>query len=695
MASLIQDNAGQNPITPTNDPQYGRDFKGFDAFSNGAGGDLFKGLTTLADNTIKAGDFLLSEKAKEAAKAGTKQLEDEFGVTSATNIAAQGVSPTSVLGDGTASILNPNGEVQSRGEGKGAPPGVAKLGNVISGYKESYDAGMMSESYFRGRMLALEKQAIDQYPGYEKEVRQVFSAWDSSAAGQERKQLLSDTDALARQGANKQRQADEDVKKMLDDFPGQTGAQNWVAYRKGDLHKDEITRQWLMVKGTKNEINDTVLRYTGEKALDDGQKLQAGRDIERLTGSYVTNAWNSQIMAGGVTPARINELLQSGEIKKLPPDQVQQMAVSLKAQRDQMFADLQQRYMRIGPNGRSLYDTLGGEEVTRRINAGLHSHDLISRALTGQDTNASGLYANALDAKSKADALTLYGKMDDTMKTAAFVAKTFGDNTMRDIYSRDSNLFSSVVQSTAGLFLKNAAERPGPQTQIQNHIEKIQQETSLSDAEKTKHSTAAVKAFVGVMLQPDANPDALRNVSKSLFNSNNVDFITRTYKEQDQIKAFQTIVNPKMTAAMTRLGEDDPQTLRAYRGFVDRNFQGLFTQTVQNIQQRLEDGDIRIAFNENTKKFEPEVTSEYAARFQKGAYKRGLADDFAAGKIDMLPKSVKEDVARLNSAIDTWWPVMASTGAKPEKYLQVVIAKMGLNQERAPVSLEKKIPFDQ
>lgn len=553
----------------TNDPTYTGSSQGTSqSHVNQQYASLFSGGAQVLETGLKAADTTLQLGVKERVREGVERIQnEEFGVREATEMAAGKKPPTGALGD-TANPLAILGEPPAvnavrMGAGKGAPAGVAKLGNTIESLDQAYRAGMLSNSYYTARLNSLVKEVRAQYGGaYDDQIdAEIHARTGIVPANALRAALLADMDSKYRSVAS---QSNKDVSYLEHNqkYLGELAPFAVAMYQQnpavmGKFREIIGFRQSKDYERESAKAERTDSREAAEYKNAPLMTQEFGQIVTQTVNNWTLNPKVKAFMdkaASGIplTTEEHNALLEGVRQMELQID-TKINAASLR--------DGDQSYVATVPTGKV-------EEAKKAAKGYL---DAIKISVGAKDYSTMGRIVAAnqnLENAATHRMLTQFPILKD-LGAISKINPNLLPWILAQVANKEGGMGGQIVDkaATAGatFLLQDTAINPNPPP-MKNEIPKInsqlptQRERSAASFSNTKN----VLQMATDQKVWEADPQAAKNAFVKLFGSENKGFLPKVFAQDSWPMVFNQLTNPAMTARAIEIGKANPVLFQHY-----------------------------------------------------------------------------------------------------------------------------------
>ncbi len=672
----------QDP-NPTNDPNWLNQSQGTSrAEPDLSAASAVKGLTNMGEIAVAG----LDASFRSTIRNKLYEIKDrvtggEFGVTEASGTAGAGASPTQVAGDSTYSLLSGQEPVitGTGGQGRGAPPGVTRLGNTIKRLTQAYNSGQMSESYYWGKINSEVSKVTQQFPGYRDVIDEMTkSVFGADPANTLRKQLLSDLDASARMSQSK---SDKDVNYLRQH--GQYLPPDAIEkYRSGEVPigvyephilKQQATEQNIDLAKKSLELKDKA----GTLSVKDSE-----RSFQETLDTVVNNEANSMMStsSGDTTLAKLQKKVD--EMAANPGSYSKKDQENLTIALGQYEAGLRSKLVSIsmqpGGDGKSFAQRINDPaKVRAQIDFAMERVTNMKTALVDQSFGLWGVDARRIKAEEDAStrAMLTHPEWGDYNKNRKTIRTMHGQDAINEVLQQPGVLAVDKRVLSDAIFLNTAAASgqnrlPGS---VGEAIDAARKQTQMEPGEAADFSADIVKRHVNLITNPKSTPAQIRDASVALFQPKNLDFLNK-WRSDAQPRVFGLMASPAVTAKIEALG--DPVIRDGYSAWARHSWNSLMRSTAKDVQDAIQTQGLIVQFDEKNSRFDVRFDpNNPPARFV-GA--NGVIDRAAMRQEETLNLARQTGIENMNIGIEVMKPIIKMKGGDVNKELWRTIQDLGI-----------------
>jgi muramidase (phage lysozyme) len=639
-------------LGPSQDPSYLRYASDIDVDKRGnrTAATAIEGAANLIGLGTKAAYTGIVDSAKKDVQERVDAIRADFGVDAAAEKAAEGIAPTDATGDASNFVFAESG---GRRTAKGAPPGVAGLGERVSSLQEAYNQGKLSESYYLGRLEAMTREVRAKYPGFREEVDGIVQNITGVVpANALRKSLVADLDRAERARQSKVGSDETFVRQNLEHMHPNTLAK----WQRGEVQFNELQLEVAQNQRV-NQMMDTErkelqLRKDRREAVQGDSIAVAEKDVQAEVTRNITGIVDG---SGGI--AKVREMIQNPQ--KLDQNQKDQLAQTFNVERERLTMAMRQKL------NHRVYDDLTIAQKNKIVEDGLvHLKDL-EIAITNKDTGTLYRTANYLEAQKNEDMRRLLDKNEALRKSRAVGAMDRDGKIMDILLKHSPDFMGKVIDSGRQLNATELILGEGNVTTQLNRAVEAGKDSGTRELAEGKAIRANIRDVATMITAPGADPNAIKNIAKGGFGPGNENFVNR-FKRENQMEVWSTMASPAVSQVMAQFKDSDPAVWNQYTKWVGDNFNRQFRRAAQDISSVLvsRNSPVSVTFNQETNQFDVTPLPGQESRVRelqiRGYDPLNIAQEF-------------------NAALRVMEPIIKTNGENPTGRLLDVIKQLGLD----------------
>ncbi len=644
-----------NEPNKSSDPSYLGLSQGTDRMkANTSMGELFSNIATLGGQTVKAVKGIQEQALYKDIEDRVNKIRSDAGVDTAAELAAAGVSPTSVKGE-----TNVVGDANIRA-GQGNPAGVSRFGQRLAGLNAKYHEGEMSEAYYNSRMLAMVKEVKSQHSGWNQEIDSITkSITGMDPANSLVKSLRADMDASERARTAGMSKLETQIHT---DIPYVTEATRQKILS-GDRSPEVV--QQFQVEAAGFRARNAELEQSN-KVLEQQTKLgkvSEDRVLNVATASadhYVNEAFingNSMVSASGIL-----QKIKENADKPWSPEESE----TIRGQFRQFAAQVE-----LGVHNHLAQEHFSSlpEDKKKGILERVKSRvSVLEKAIIDKDTGTLGIMSRSIEAKDNvALSKALENDTIRLLRTISEAGKGSGPQLIAGFLSKGEGLNKFVAAVNDLHNMKLATGEAKSLNELHDAQIKLSKDTGTPELKDPASFKLKVDNTVrGLVNAPDVQ--SAENFAKVMFGKENIGYLGKYYPES-QSKIYRAMTSPAVDQKMVELGKSNPEVYQSYRDWVvNYGFQSqvkrALSSTVEEFKNPNSPAEIR--FNPNSNQFEvgPKAGQEGYIREQK-----------ARGN-DVL-RGANSAVADVNEQIRIISPILKREGGDVTKQVGDILSANG------------------
>jgi muramidase (phage lysozyme) len=639
-------------LGPANDPSYLRYASDIDVDKRGnrTAATAIEGAANLIGLGTKAAYTGIVDSAKKDVQERVDAIRADFGVDAAAEKAAEGIAPTDATGDASNFVFAEGG---GRRTAKGAPPGVAGLGERVGSLQEAYNQGKLSESYYLGRLEAMTREVRAKYPGFREEVDGIVQNITGVVpANALRKSLVADLDRAERARQSKVGSDETFVRQNLEHMHPNTLAK----WQRGEVQFNELQLEVAQNQRV-NQMMDTErkelqLKKDRREANEGDTRSVAEKDVNAEVTRNVTGIVDG---SGGI--AKVREMIQNPQ--KMDQNQLDNLRQTFNVERERLTMALRQKL------NHRVYDDLPQAQKNKIVEDGLVHLNTLEKAITDKDVGTLYRTANYLEAQKNEDMRRLLENNEGLRKSRAVGAMDKDGTIMKILLSNNPEYMGKVIESGRQLVATELILGENNVTKQLDRAVEAGKNTGTRELAEGKAIRANIRDLATMITAPGANPEAVKNIAKGGFGPGNENFVNR-FKRENQMEVWTTMGSPAVTKVMAQFKDSDPAVWNMYTKWMTDNGNRQFRRAAQDISavMRSRNSPVSVAFNEQTNQFDvtPLPGQEQRVREQQ---MRGYD-----------PLNVAQE---FNTFLRTMQPIAEANGENPTARLVDVMKTMGLD----------------
>lgn len=648
MASVTQN------LDKTNDPSYLGLSQGTDRMkADTSTGEMLQSLADIGKGIVKAGYGMQTTYLEKQLQDKVAQVQKEAGVDQAASLAASGEAPTGVLGE--ANIF----DTTNMKAGKGNPAGVARLGQNISGLQDAYDQGKLSESYYNARLLAIVKEAKNQYPGFKDEIDTIIQKTTGiNPANALVRSLRSDMDAAERARAAGASKDETYLNAHLPYMLPSTRAKIIA----GDRSPETVAKAKWEASGSQarqftiEQANRELELEVKAGKYDEGKTLKTA---QLTVTEYVNNTFMHSADAAGGAQGILEKIKAHGDKPYTPEEQ------------DQIKAQFQNLSTQTGLGVDNLlaqpqYAQLPENEKKAIREGALSRVATLRDALLNKDTGALTRDANFAEAIQNSDVRRILESNEWYRKVQAVqkIAGPAGGEIVKGTFMTQEGM-SARVKAINELNKMDLTLGEGSlKGQVKRMKEGANSVPELKDP--AGHKAAIDQSVFG--LTHAATPEVAANHAKVMFGPDNIGFLSE-YSPNSQQRVFRALTSPAVDLKMAEIGRDNPEVYKNYRDWVvSYGFQSQVKRSIDEVNQIHTDPSTYALITQDP------ATGKFAVAPRPGMER--TVRDLAAQGHDPLA-TARSAISDINENIGIISPILKREGGDPTQEIAKVLQANG------------------
>lgn len=589
--------------------------------ANTSVGKAFEGLGESVKADVGLVENIVKSNISDTLNDGIKKIQDGFGVAQAADMSS-----------GTAEALGKAGaEGTLTGDTPDVPPELKKLGTRLDNLTEMYHQGGLSNSAYYGKMEAFTRQVIQQFPGFEDDVRQMASSKiGTNSANALRSSIQQDVTELAKkvQAQNDKWTAYEDKNSQYihtlypnyeqDKAAGKGPSRDEIRYGIGNLQARDYrfesdTRRLGAIKANDQNQEDTASQ----------QALWRFTDI---AGHLSIGATNSMGIKSVEDFNKVVQDAQTGKRAPFSPDEKKELTGIFATLEQQYAIDAQKAVNQTrDKDGQPIVPLSGyiqtpgklqqlitqGRQPLEDLKAGIFDEKFGVMAQSAQWTKAS------LEA-GETDFIRRTGVGPDGQSpatTAAAGRKFYGDNAAGNISLNEPVMQNQALapyrQYNKGK-IAQAATSP-------SSLKEVIDELAGAGIKDGGLNQAMITDTVRTILHPEgtASPElAGKNAVQHAYGPGNRTLLDAADRK-DLVPTFNAMVSEPMTKKITHM---DGKSQDTYYNFANEGFTSIYEREAQNINSVAANlagqggsGNVKLVYDPQSNQFNFKAGSAYQA----------------------------------------------------------------------------------
>jgi hypothetical protein len=587
------DKASLQPLAQV--PELNTKYVSPDYKANRSLGSLFEGLGEIGKTAVTVTDGIIKKNIDDNLNEGINKIRDSFGVGQAANQSSGIAEAVGKAGAEGVSLTNDDGAK--------LPVGVNRLGNKIDGLTEAYRQGGLSNSAYYAKMEAFVRQTIQQYPGYQDEIRDMAaSKLGTNPANALRSALLQDVTQLQ----NKV-QAQNDKWTTYENSNAQYIYSRWPNYeaqkQNGTAPSQGEVRQWVgQMQARDYGYQAKQAAFNSGKVDLDVQGIQAEQVATNKAydiGAHLTLTIPNSM--GIKSPEDFTALLNDVRNNKrapLTPDEKTQLSGILQTMKQQ-YSQSFDKFMNDNSQGpRTVAVALQSQEKYNKIKAlGLQSIFDLEEGLVNEKTGLLVSTANHSKAIVDAAENSILRTAESADKLAAG-RRIYGDQGIQYLLQSSPPLMNAQLQGMRDLNV-GAIAKGG--SSLRETIDTYKKE-GINDG---KLNRSAISDTVNTILGADktADPTVGARAVQHAFGTGNTTLIG-AWETKNQIDVFTQLVRPEITKKISSMDKASRDT---YFSWANDNFTTVFTDQVSLANKTAQDfgkmNGMKVVYDPNTQNF--------------------------------------------------------------------------------------------
>lgn len=639
-----------------------------------------KGIGNFIGQAAEAGDKLVKQSAQQAAENIFRpEVDDEAARLAGVDFSMKLNADTVAASDSTNG-LQANATVSGLKEGGiNMPPALQQLPKTLGVLDGARANGHLSETAYHGRLMSLAKDLRSQYPvGYREYIdAQISKVTGVDPANAYMKSIIGDINASAGNALAEKNKVlgrllehqgldPVGIPKMYEALSnGRTSIRQAMDFL-APLEAEKVNHERAMMKVQEKEAGSKFQDSDAENAF---RSFSSGRIATTLGGVIKTE---------GLTPDKINNIIQrhynneqvltGGQILALN-DRVKSLAAS---DRSAMINELNKVQPDPDkPNYRPVpLSAMLKDKGTKIIEEALYPYQKMSEDLAAKDTGMLFQSQRIVEAMKNDDALVYFKAppekgMSSFRQVAGYLnvlKQAGGDQAVAQGWARAvshglPDIQTQAIQSK----IANLATAPDPRGPKFKEVNSLGEALDRTAAEVAKTGIPQPQTYKEIqnmidgpklsLLDPATKPEVKAAIANNFFGPENVDVLNKIkpdYRDEKgnlipgQESWFKRFTQPEVVQQINRL---DDTTKANYHGWVERTYESIAKQSIQNLKTMNIEGAYKVGWNSVTGQFT--VSSNYNRPDRADDAIRGYGNVRSVLKID----PVQDTVTKLNKAI--------------------------------------------
>ncbi len=470
------------------------------------------------------------------------------------------------------------------------PDELKSFGEKIALTRRAYLNGNLTESNFQFKIDSLAKQVRAKYPGYRDVIdSQLSQVLGRNTANQLREELVrqwsreqSTEDEAKNRWETREAQYRKDGKLPIDyDQRAATGkpySQEETNAYAGSLYRQEAN--WDAIK-KQNDYKKSIRENSQTETFDQYRGLAA--------------EYSTTLVGRAMGAVDVNEFVKNFDQNnsgKLEGDELKQADAAFAVHQAQAVQQFNQWVIKMG-----YHSDLTKEQVAEGRAILEDQLGTFKDFLYNKDMGALTSLKRQTDITLQQDLATLIDGPDgQPIRKLAVIKEAFGNDVLAQMILSNEKLAGQTQKAISNLVDMNLS-MPGAKS-AQEEIMKVHDKTDLPPQVVLQTISNARTAI----LSDKATPETTAHYAKVWFGKDNDGFLNHLGAEDgSRWKAFNILISPRMTEAIAKAGQDDPEILENYTNWISGSFVGLMQQYVDTMRDVNQSSD-GIAFG-----FDPET----------------------------------------------------------------------------------------
>lgn len=632
-----------------------------------------KGFGSLAIEKVVAVDEALSERAKEATKAGIAEVQAGTG-------AAGAIAPVDPIEAPTPEDVEAAADSETSvfgGETNAAEvaPEIAQGGKEAERLTSAYKAGKISPTMYWGRMNTLAKRLKAQYPGYGDQIDKTFQGTvgqiPANAFAQAQRSAVT---KIASEQNKEEKRFQSFVQQSL--LKGYLPVDYYQRMEKGNPYTQMEVYEHVRGKAaTEFKVEQekdrlAIATSTGNLVEEDAIGVTQN-DLNTTVNGLLNDTFNKDIVA------KIEEAARKGKtVTPQEKDQLRQAFGVLRAKAEQT---IEARMRKPTANGHTYYSMLKDPGKAKAIKEqALAPLDSLERLLEDDNFGLMAAQLNSTKAIQQqaelnvlsqpyfatVDAIKKNGGGDlvlaQTLKNPSFVK--MGDDAMKSVVS-------SISSEQAAGILKPLAQQ----------LKDVNKSPRATKADKSLASRTVIGNAVIALTSKNTTQVAQDTAAQDMFGQGNSNFLAH-FPYNQRVEVYGSFVNPTVTKSMLEVKARRPELWANYKRWAEDSFIALQKTNISNVQEGIsERSNVKVEWDATTNQFKSSLT-EAGIRDQEN--RKANRDSLISGVERQLSTDVHNATVDLNRGIKALEDILKADGGDVSGRIMQLLQAAGLDAKR-------------
>lgn len=638
----------------------GNEAKGF--------GDLFAGIVGIGDFMAKAGVQMVK-----------KDIEDRvYDIANKERMAYTEALESVKAGRAGKNILDANAEMTDE-----VPGEIDDLPNTLGALTGARDAGKISNTYYRGRLLEEAKNLRARYPGFRQEIDQEFSKVTGiNPANAYINSLVGDINRASASGAKEKNSMNNFILQRqgyVNSKFGGTAQQVHQKFNNGEMSTQDVLNWAAPNEREEQELKIRNSRMNDTKATRVEQEYQAVRNVDAAFGMVVGRSVDTMLSKMEINSAedagKLDLQVKSGAIKS---ERFQEIGQEIAQHRTQLKVQMLADADRTG-----VTKLIGKDEVIKRADAALTQLEVLNDRVYNKDFGGIYNAAKAIKAQTEDDTKELlkHPKLGPPMRQMRVLREIGGEQWFQKFnlelikeglpghYQEYAKRWMSEITSGAN------RRATGMDTTFNDVIDDFKAKGMKDPAVNNKLVNMVT------MIGDKDTPDLVKEeIARAAFSDGNKGFIGKLNADgidsrgrpiQGQNAVFQKWTSEEVTTGMKKLGETNPELWRKYNDWAKETLgTELIGREINDLKTIPENSNVKVGWDDkNSRFFAIDARPDSLKEVQRGYHVSAASNQYF--------KRVEASLNRINSNMDNYKNIAKVSGADPNLFMLKAIADIG------------------
>lgn len=431
------------------------------------------------------------------------------------------------------------------------PDELKKSGSAMEALQTAYEQGKISDVYYTGQLVTLNKNLRSKYPGYEDYVDEMVQGITGIRPANSYRNALLQQFEDEKSAREKEATSWDTWVKQNEAYIYQVAPDYFTNTDKYD--QAELRTAVVKKKADATYIEDESARLSLLASQDKLTKEQATESSTIILNDIVSSSLSANSNATfGINPSNFLKQIQEMSTSGPSPEEYNSLVTGFAQTKATIRMALEKRANQVDEYGNSIYKLVGATETKNIIDQAMAQYDQIEELLTNKEFGLAGYYTR-LNTMGNDRELNRVLNASPELRTANALAQI--DRSLSTLYITESG-------KQDGIFKDIAPEVTARIVTGEDNLDSVVDRavsSNGSEQDKAGVINATLNNLLETIKSGNATPEQIVAAGESLFNQEKL----WTYINPDESLRFYTkLFNPEVTNALISNG--DKELLNTY-----------------------------------------------------------------------------------------------------------------------------------